>query len=546
MFISTAHAAYDIYRYDVFVGPDDQTTPDIDGDSVAWVGSDDNIYWKQMDQSTASMISTGGIQTDPKISGNVVVWYDNGTYRNVYGYDLQEDQFLYITDNSIKQWQPDISDSIVVWEESTNIYSYHISQDVYQTVCDESTGQYRPAIDGNTVVWMDTRDGGYQIYMSDISGIPPYTSVRVGTSGLAQWDPDISGDWIVWEEQTGPGFTIAVVAYNKQTAATWSHTIESATTAIHSYPRVSNGIVVWQDPTDGSIQAKDLNDMASAVFEVSDGFGINQYPAVFVDPVSDRKTIVWQRKTGLHFDIAAADLLVPTEIDLTGPNGGESFIAGGSMLIEWTTTGPVDEVLIEFSSNGGTNWVGVNTVDNTGSYLWAPAADADSDACLVKITNTANPNVFDISAAFAVHPIPDAIAVLSPNGGEMILAGGEMLITWGLVSGIAPAAVNITFDDNINAPTVIAEDVPFDDYQHLWAEVTDVNSLNACSIQISDAADGDPADVSDAAFSVFQCDVALTADLTGDCFVNLADVAELARQWLTCGNPHDDTWCLLN
>jgi hypothetical protein len=70
----------------------------------------------------------------------------------------------------------------------------------------------------------------------------------------------------------------------------------------------------------------------------------------------------------------------------------------------------------------------------------------------------------------------------------------------------------------------------------------DANSTQ-CIIHISDVADSSTWDVSDGASTVFQCDAELTADLTGDCFVDIKDLAEMAGQWLTCGNPHDQAWC---
>ncbi|RKY06463.1 MAG: hypothetical protein DRP56_07360, partial [Planctomycetota bacterium] len=84
------------------------------------------------------------------------------------------------------------------------------------------------------------------------------------------------------------------------------------------------------------------------------------------------------------------------------------------------------------------------------------------------------------------------------------------------------------------------------DGEFIWDsnEITkDVNSVE-CFIQIIDAAASGTWDMSDNPFTVFQCEESLTADLTGDCFVDIDDFAEFAYQWLDCGNPHDETWCI--
>ena len=76
-----------------------------------------------------------------------------------------------------------------------------------------------------------------------------------------------------------------------------------------------------------------------------------------------------------------------------------------------------------------------------------------------------------------------------------------------------------------------------------WNPVADVDSTE-CMIRVSDFDHNEVNDELDGTFTIFQCDRALTADVTGDCFVGLDDFAEMAAQWLTCGNPYDADWCL--
>ena len=64
-----------------------------------------------------------------------------------------------------------------------------------------------------------------------------------------------------------------------------------------------------------------------------------------------------------------------------------------------------------------------------------------------------------------------------------------------------------------------------------------------CLIEISDAASPLTKDTSEDEFTIFQCASALTADLTGDCLVDLEDLSFLMNQWLRCGNPYDPQWC---
>jgi len=52
--------------------------------------------------------------------------------------------------------------------------------------------------------------------------------------------------------------------------------------------------------------------------------------------------------------------------------------------------------LLEYSTNNGQVWNDVNTVPNTGSYNWL-VPQVNSNQCLVRISNAANANVFDVS-----------------------------------------------------------------------------------------------------------------------------------------------------
>ncbi len=541
MFTSTAQAAYTINPFVVCDASGVQDMPDIDGDRVVWQDDDTNIYWMQFGYSI-NVINSGGTQTDSAISGDVVVWYDShdggtGTERDIYGYNLQSQDDLFITSNDgIIQKYPDISGDTVVYEDTTsgkyNVWVYKISSGSSEAIeATSSSYQARPAVDGNLAVWMDGRDdgsSGYDIYWCDLS-VKPYTTSAVSASDGDQWDPAVSGTVVVWSEDPSDGSGYNIYGYDLSDPGTGRFPICTAS-GNQQFPAISGGIVVWQDDSDFNIWAIDLADVGSDRFKVSDGTGTNQRPAV------SGKTIVWQQ----NGDIWAAELLEFSSVTVTDPNGGESYPAASSMAIGWTHTGPVDEVLIEFSSNGGANWIPVNTVVNTGSYLWDPIADVDSENCLIRVTNTNDVTATDQSnATFVIYQIPDSITVTDPNGGEQFLAGSAMDIGWTYVGEFSEVKILFSSDGGVNWSDV--NTVP-NTGSYLWDPITDVNSVQ-CSIHIHDAADSDTWDVSNTDFIVFQCDAELTADLTGDCFVGLADFAEMALQWLLCGNPYDDDWC---
>jgi hypothetical protein len=82
------------------------------------------------------------------------------------------------------------------------------------------------------------------------------------------------------------------------------------------------------------------------------------------------------------------------------PNGGESWMAGTTELIQWESANDVNfpEVKIEWSLNGGTDWNDVNTVANSGSYEWL-VPEVTSPNCLVRISDANDANIYDTSDA---------------------------------------------------------------------------------------------------------------------------------------------------
>jgi hypothetical protein len=92
-------------------------------------------------------------------------------------------------------------------------------------------------------------------------------------------------------------------------------------------------------------------------------------------------------------------------LTLLSPNGAEIVKSGDVYDIEWSYTGTVSSVLVEFSIDGGFSWSGVYppNIGNNGVYAWLVPM-VDSAACRVRLSNSGNPSVFDISNAnFSIY-----------------------------------------------------------------------------------------------------------------------------------------------
>ncbi|MFC1573742.1 carboxypeptidase regulatory-like domain-containing protein [Candidatus Latescibacterota bacterium] len=89
--------------------------------------------------------------------------------------------------------------------------------------------------------------------------------------------------------------------------------------------------------------------------------------------------------------------LSSTYLRVVYPNGGESIFAGSEEHILWQSVG-VDSVRIEFSINGGRDWMLIveETDASTGSYAW-DVPDIPSSDYRIKITDVSRKELHDVS-----------------------------------------------------------------------------------------------------------------------------------------------------
>jgi hypothetical protein len=111
---------------------------------------------------------------------------------------------------------------------------------------------------------------------------------------------------------------------------------------------------------------------------------------------------------------------------------------------------------------------------------------------------------------------PPRIQVLSPNGGDTLCVGSTKDITWLSEKFTDPVKIEYSTDGGQNW-TVIVASTP-NDGVHTWTNVPNSPSTN-CRVKVSDAADGEPKDSSDAPFTIIGETIAVTYPIGGEFFV---------------------------
>ncbi|MCW9065635.1 MAG: T9SS type A sorting domain-containing protein [Ignavibacteriaceae bacterium] len=192
--------------------------------------------------------------------------------------------------------------------------------------------------------------------------------------------------------------------------------------------------------------------------------------------------------------------IIEPSIIVTSPNGGENWVVGDQHNIRWNSLG-VSNVKIEYTTDNGTNWLLItNSVPaENGSYLWA-IPNTPSSQCKVKITDTSNPNINDLSnGVFTISIAPSPVLTLaSPNGGEHFTPGSTITITW-FSQDITNIKIEFSSDNGINWNNITFS-TPAGAGRYDWTS-PNINS-DQCLIKICDVSNPTFCDQSDSTFTI--------------------------------------------
>jgi beta propeller repeat protein len=440
------------------------------------------------------------------------------------------------------QETPDIDGDWIVWQDERDgsqyphIYGYTMAEPNEVPICTDADAVKKfPAVSGNTVVWEDRRTAQTvsqrDIFAFDLVSRSPLLLTNMPfEDGIYQEEPYISGDWIIYKHK--PGSYYNVYAYNKA-----ANTVEavSAVSTNQYYPAIDGSIVAWMETSPViEIYYRDINTSDSArTVNLSTSSYAQWHPAI------SNGVIVWTEDRGglTGWDIYGFDTnnIAAGTFVICEDSGNQTRPDISGNIVVWEDAGEIyaidlseiEPIPFPVSDGSGDNQLPAVSGD---VIVWQWGVDGSYDICGARLTKV----------------IPSSLTVTSPVADQMVPAKSQIDIEWQLTGSTEPNFVNIEFSSNsgLNWQPVDLG-ISFSDLQYTWTPVPDVNEIGSCQIRVSDTS-GEVDSGKSGIFSIFQCDADLTADLTGDCFVDFADIAELARQWLICGNPHDESWCLSN
>lgn len=363
--------------------------------------------------------SGNGIYADPDIYSDKVVWCQ---YLNVYDQNIHyKDIFTGLSgDVSIEpgvQRYPAVYGDVVVWADGSSgdydLFAKVGSNAKISILEDENASQKNISIFENKIVWVDFSTSIAKIYYCEIIDGIASSPMLLSASQYLQTNPDIHGDYAVWQEQRGGFYDI--VLFNLKTQECRYLTLAEAD---QSNPKIYGNVVVWQDSRSGNIDIYAYSIDDEREFAVCTNEYDQKMPDVFGDyivwederdgltqiycydlkayrvfklngsqvaqtkPAVSDKACVWVEGNNIK-----AGIWPERTLEVINPTEGVEFLAGKQVEIQWTTSMPQSgEVSISYSVDYGCSWVIIDdSVLNTGSYIWQMPSGIEADICLVRV-----------------------------------------------------------------------------------------------------------------------------------------------------------------
>ncbi|MBL8150369.1 MAG: hypothetical protein JNN15_10635, partial [Blastocatellia bacterium] len=216
----------------------------------------------------------------------------------------------------------------------------------------------------------------------------------------------------------------------------------------------------------------------------------------------------------------SSDTVVPT-VTVGTPNGGETINAGSQVTINWTSSDNIGVTRhdIALSTDGGSTFpvsIANGLQGNAQSFVWSvPQIDtAQARIRVTAIDDAANrgadasDNNFRIVGNDTVVPV---VTVLSPNGGENIIAGSSFTISWRSSDdrSISRHNIDLSTDGGSTFPVSIASGLSADAQTFVWS-VPQIDTGQArVRVTAIDQANNQGTDVSNANFNIANRDFQL-------------------------------------
>ena len=382
-------------------------------------------------------------------------------------------------------------------------------------------------------------------------------SVNIGDSVRIELSRDAGSTWELiaattkndsvhsWQV-TGPASSACIVRISDLAGSVVDQS--DSTFTISDKPAITvispNGDEIWQIGSSHNITWTSVNTSDQVNVHLSRDAGstweiigeniedTGQYDWTVTGELSEQCLVRVTDVNGAPFDVSDAVFQIadkPT-VAVTSPRGGEHWIIGTGYEIKWNSINISDLVRIELSRDSGSTWETLqDTTANDGVWNWTATAPA-SNGCLVKVSDIAGAVSDRSDSAFSIMEAPH-IRVVSPNGGEAWQLDTQQSILWTSVNTSGSVNIQLSRDQGQSWET-LAENIA-DSGQYNWDVSGSASEM--CLVRVSDA-DGDPADESDAQFTIEEKPGITVLTPQGGEVLDVGSTTEITWTWVKVGD----------
>lgn len=165
-------------------------------------------------------------------------------------------------------------------------------------------------------------------------------------------------------------------------------------------------------------------------------------------------------------------------LSLVAPLGGYKWNSHIDNFVKWDSEFIAD-VKIEFSQDNGVTWTDIveSTSANARAYLW-PAQNILSTECLIKISDAANPDVYDITdPSFSLCDLQ----LIHPNGNGFYKTGSAVNVEW---ESQDVGNLSISYQSSQDGEWILVEEnVDVNSSPYIWYPEV---AANWCKIQLKE------------------------------------------------------------
>jgi hypothetical protein len=237
-------------------------------------------------------------------------------------------------------------------------------------------------------------------------------------------------------------------------------------------------------------------------------------------------------------DLSDNTFIIPTGyVQITYPNGGESYGTGTIQYIEWEHGG-LSTVKLEYSTDNGASWIVIGTSPANDRYMNWYTPTAPSANCLIRVSDLANGNVyndlsnvaFEVTSSTPDNPtkyagspydgysmyayVDEYVKVIKPNGGEFWGNGTTQQIKWLTLNNDENLTIEYTTDGESNWTTLL-NNIPNTPNTYNWTINATPSSI--CKVRATTLT-GSETDKSDYFFTIANPAGISTQGITGNAF----------------------------